>query len=220
MEAQYYLLYLLVRPFLFNKKGWTAVIAVAIILHIAAWEIWQRDVPIQPLSPFRYWLEWLAGAFIVYLLRKYKTLLEYWLVYLLVLITTVVCVSKGWWVFSSMNSSSTVFWLILLSSLLILVFLRFERLWTTPFLRWLPSCGAFSYSIYLVHFLFMDRIRVFIIPGIPSGWPRLCVSICSIILCLVFSYIFFLFCEKIFLDKAASIKTHQLPLEFKTTNAR
>lgn len=204
MEMQYYLIYLLVRPLFYSRRGWAAVFIAAFALYYAAWRVYYSGWTLQPLNPFCYWIEWLAGAFLVYVVKNqyWDRRFKYWQVVLLCVlfyfVTAAARYGVNYYVFNILYLAAFSF--------MILVFINMEKIWSWTGFRWLPRIGLFSYSVYLVHFLFMDRIRVFVIMNLPAGWLRMSVSLLAIGICLGASYLFFQYCERPFLEKAASIK--------------
>ena len=82
------------------------------------------------------------------------------------------------------------------------LFLDRERVWERPWAAWLPAIGVFSYSIYLTHFIFLDRIRVFVVPRIPEGGARAVFLLASVAGCIAIARVFYRFCEKPFHERA------------------
>ena len=205
VEAQFYLIYLLVRRFFFTGRGWALVFAAGILLFVAGWYSVGSRVPFQLIHPFRYWIEWLAGAYLVYWLRKRPALVQHTSFWLLLFM--------GCWgaavyigphrLIGFMNYGAC---LIALSFVfLILVFLRLEKIWSWAGLQWLPFLGLFSYSIYLIHFLIIDRVRAFIVPHFPEGACRMAVSLAGVAAALLAAYVFFHYFEEPFIKKSKSV---------------
>lgn len=203
LEAQYYLFYLVVRRFFFSGRGWAAVFAGTLALHVAAWTFYDAHRVLEMLNPFRFWLEWVTGAFLAYLVKSRPQLLK---ARGRCGLTFVICAFLLVWM-ERLGLSHAYKEVPIAAGFacLILFFLGAEKWWSSKSFAWLPGVGLFSYSVYLVHFLFMDRIRVFILPRVPEGGWRLCGSILTIGLCLAAAYGFYLVCERPFLRKAASV---------------
>ena len=204
MEAQYYLLYLAVRPFFYDRKGWFFMFALALVLHFAAWSEYSSVLPFQPLSPFRYWIEWVLGAFLVYWIRRKPPVFNhkrfFYFFFFLLFFVSAVFINR----LVSYPSFGVLFFAVSFA-FLILFFLHLEKIWSLPAMRWLPGVGVFSYSVYLIHFLLIDRVRTLFILRAPQGWLRMASSVFIISFCVAASYLFFLFLEKPFMNKSASI---------------
>ena len=202
MEAQFYLFYLVLRPFFYDSKGWAILFVSALVAYAVAWHFYYLPWPVQPLNPFCYWIQWVLGAFLAYVVRTkmWQTFPKKWLILPFILFA-------GLSVAPYFATHDTLSRLMISSAFtfLILFFLDLENLWASAWFGWLPQLGIFSYSTYLVHFLFLDRIRVFVLPHVPEGVLRCLASMAAIGLCVSISYLFFLCCEKPFLKKAASV---------------
>ena len=205
MEMQLYLLYLAARPLFFSKKGWVAVSVAAFLLHLVAARMHRLGYEFEPLSVFRFWPEWLAGAFVSHLLRKRPELPERWGLHLAAFATLV---GAGAWFHAhpvSGTASVSQHLFVISFAFLLLLAVRWKDAFERPALAWLPAIGLFSYSLYLVHFLFIDRWRVFVLPYFSEGWPRFAGSLGSILAVLGICYAFFAFFERPFLRKSASM---------------
>ncbi len=206
VEAQYYLIYLLVRPLFFSKRGWGVVLIAGLLMHGAALCFQNTFYPFQPLAPFRYWMEWLAGAYLVYLIRGNSSIVQrwpYWLGLFVTFFITGIITCPRW---KNLGEGLVSYAIPIALVFLVLAFLRLERIWSLPLLRWLPFIGLFSYSLYLIHFLFMERICAFIMPRVPLGLPRVTFSLADIAFGIAISYAFFVYFEKPFLEKSSAIK--------------
>ena len=203
LEAQFYLLYLLARPLFYGWKGWLGVFAVAASFHTAAWRMHDAQLLFLPLDMFRFWIEWVLGAFLVYLVRTYPHFLRYAGFYALsfFFFCWLVVSADTWTTIRNLEKLAIA----LAFAFQILLFLSTEKLWSSASLKWLARIGYFSYSIYLTHFLFIDRIYTFLILKIPSGAFRLSAACVNLFLCLGIAYLFFIFFERPYLEKAASI---------------
>lgn len=203
-EMQYYLLYLVLRPLFYSRKGWAVLFVSAFLLYFAAWHIFYLPYAVQPLNPFCYWIEWIAGAFLAYAVKN-GVIVPNRHNGLLALILTVFFLILSVQFFEPGQPELSRIAITACFASLIIFFLAFESIWARKPLAWLPRLGIFSYSIYLVHFIFLDRIRVFLIPRAREGMERLLLSVSAIAFCLFVSYGFYIFFEKPFLKKAASI---------------
>jgi len=206
VEAQFYLLYLLARPFFFSPKGWFFSFVVAIALHLGGMYLISRGHEFQPWHALQFWIEWVLGAYIAYSLRTRYHVTRYWYVWF------VLCVAC--WILAGHFKilGSNAFWgnsqYLIVASLAFLTLLLFhwEKMWSWRGLRWIPFLGTFSYSIYLIHFLMLDRVRVFIIPALSPGVARMSISLLAMLVSLVISYVFFRYFEKPFMEKSANWK--------------
>lgn len=204
MEAQYYLLYPLVRPLFFSHKGWVRVLILGLVMYAVAWRCQQEPWLIQPLSPFRYWIEWLLGAWTVFLMRQHPWLTS----------------KTGWhavgagvcWALAAAGGE----WLPVLTDMRRLLYaagfvfligfvLGTEGVWGKKGWNGLARIGLFSYSIYLIHFLFLDRLRVFVVPQVPPGWLKCGTSLLATAACIAVAYVFFIRFEKPYLERAARV---------------
>ena len=202
MEMQYYLLYLAFRRCFYDRKGWIFVFSSALVLYFAAWRLYELPSAFQPLNPFCYWIEWVLGAFLAYLVRRIPgvfTRKNSLMMFVMFAVCMFIYAGEVLDPFLNRLLLGTGFFL------LTAFVLSTEEIWGARPVRWLPFVGLFSYSIYLTHFLFLDRIRVFVIPALPEGWCRLLVSVSAIGIGLAIAYGFYLYFEKPFHQKAASI---------------
>lgn len=205
MEMQYYLLYLVLRPFFYLRKGWAFLFLSALLLYFVSWKLYYLPAAIQPLNPFCYWIEWVTGAFLVYWLRTAAPVFDGKRVFLLIFFTAALLSAYG------IKYADPVLNRLILAAafaFLILLFLDTEPLWDSAFLRWLSFTGFISYSVYLVHFLFLDRIRTFLVIKAAEGWPRFFASLSSVFFCVAVSFVFFLYFERPFLQKASAISKY------------
>ena len=203
MEMQYYLLYLLLRPFFYSGKGWVFLFLSSLILYFAAWHFYFIPSTAQPLNPFCYWIQWVLGAFLVYLTRIVPGFFNRKNSYFMFFIF--LC---SMFAYSSNMAGGPLLNRLVLSAgffVLIAFAVSAEEVWGMGAVQWLPFVGLFSYSVYLTHFLFIDRVRTFVIMELPQGWPRFFVSTATIGASLVIAYLFYLYFEKPFHEKAVSI---------------
>ncbi len=204
-EAQYYLLYLILRPLFYSPKGWGILWGTALTLYFFTWSFIAVNNGIELLNPFCFWVEWVAGAFLVTLLKNERVSLG---IKRASPFLAFFAFATAGWLMGKPELPFEISRLLFTAafSFLIIFFLGQEALWQKSAFRWLPGVGIFSYSIYLIHFLFLDRVRIFLVPVLPEGWPRMAVSVGSIGIVLALAYLFFIFFEKPFLDKAAAIR--------------
>ena len=77
LEAQFYLLYLLFRPFFYRNRDWAGVFIISILFYVMAWSMFLSHLKFLPLDAFRFWIEWVLGAFLVYLVRRKPAIIRY-----------------------------------------------------------------------------------------------------------------------------------------------
>jgi peptidoglycan/LPS O-acetylase OafA/YrhL len=146
------------------------------------------------------------GAYLAYCLRRRHELTRYWYLWLGLCAS---CWAAAGFIQSHGWNGSIDYgkYLIVVSfAFLTLLLFHWENMWSLPGLRWIPFLGSFSYSIYLVHFLMLDRVRAFIVPVLPPGVWRMSVSLSALLLSLAVAYLFFYFFEKPFMEKSANWK--------------
>lgn len=212
VEAQYYLLYLAVLPALKHAQGRWLVGAVAVLLAAGAFVLSDRLQGFQPWQPFLYWPQWILGAGLAQLVRGKPTVLKGWPFFAALFAAAMLLYAQFSW--EHFWGPHLQFYILTFGiAFLVLFFLRFGTVWSWPPLRWVPAVGLFSYSLYLVHFPIMDRIRTFIIPELASGWLRVTASLVSLGISVGAAYLFFLLFEKPFLERSTRVVTHQIQNE-------
>jgi len=208
VEAQFYIFYLALTPMLLNVKGWLVIACVSILLSTVAYVLLESLEGFQPWHSFLYWPQWLAGAALAQVIKFRPNILRFWPVFLILFM--LLAFIYGQWSSTSLFSAHLRFYVLTLSiTFLILVFIKFESIWNYGVLRWVPALGIFSYSLYLIHFPVMDRVRTYFIPTLELGWPRVFAAIFGILLSVGLSYIFFISFENPFLKKASQIVVYQ-----------
>ncbi len=207
VEAQFYLIYLLIRSALFSAKGSILAVTASALLCLTAIYFSLQGNAFHPLNAFIYWPEWIMGAWIAQAMRvrPVRSKAEYgvfWALFALFGATAYYGYWHGW---NDTVQSTRYIWAAAF------MFLVPAVMADSALSRALKSCGLpflglFSYSTYLIHFPIADRVRAFIIPNLEQSWQRLCVSLSTLILCYGFSWFFFKALEKPFLEKAMSIR--------------
>lgn len=217
-EAQYYLLYIAVLPFLKQTWGQWAVGGIAVLLAAGAFALSDRFHGFQPWQPFLYWPQWILGAGLAQLVRRKPAVLRGWPFFMALFIALMLFyVRFPWEHFWGLHIQ---FYILTFGvAFLVLFFLRFGSVWSWKPLQWVPAVGVFSYSIYLVHFPIIDRIRTFIIPELALGLPRVVASLVSLGISLGAAYLFFILFEKPFLLRSSQIMTHKIQNERVFTHA-
>lgn len=206
VEMQFYLLYLLARRYFFSLKGWIFTFLLAIVLHFSCTYLISLNGWFQPWHALQYWFEWVLGAYLAYLLRKEHHLLQYWNLWLILFLAF--CFLAVQVDTQKMQATFEYRQYLLVGAFVFLILLLFhwEKIWSFWGLRWIPFLGTFSYSVYLIHFLMLDRIRIFFIPRFDPGAVRVAISLMAVSLALGASYAFFRFFEKPFMEKSANWK--------------
>ncbi len=201
-EVQYYLLYCLLRPLFKDRLGWAMLFLGSIILYFVAWHFYYQPIRIQPLNPFCYWVEWVLGAFLADLWRNHPSAFKP------ISCSVGLAVFFGAMFLYSSKLLADPLWTRLIAASGLVALTAFtlgtETLWRSRPLRWLSWVGLFSYSIYLTHFMLIDRFRVFVIVNLPQGMWRVAASMAALAAALTVAYIFYRCFERPFHDKAAS----------------
>jgi peptidoglycan/LPS O-acetylase OafA/YrhL len=199
LEAQFYLLYLLVRRYFFRAQGWFFVFFTASVLHVLAWRMdpWNG---FQPTTAFRYWLQWLMGAWLASSYRGYEKKIAslqgvFWAIFFFLFIPADGLSHQDAGVLSA-PFLGVVFVCLVAACLSIP-----QKRWQNPIMALLPAAGIFSYSTYLLHYPILDRWNHVVSARFPEGVARVIVSLLGIASCLILAYFFFLLFERPYLKK-------------------
>jgi peptidoglycan/LPS O-acetylase OafA/YrhL len=204
MEMQYYLLYWILRPLFNSGKGWFVLWVSALLLYGVAWHFYYSSSGVQLLNPFCYWVEWVLGAYLAQLSVRMKNFNSGRNAVLAALVFSALTVLYV----GSFIKDPQMARLVVAGALFALTAwaLMTEALWRSRIISWLPKIGLFSYSVYLTHFLILDRIHTFVVPILPSGVLRAGVSLSAVLFSLGFAYVFYLYFEKPFHDRSVRVR--------------
>ncbi len=188
--------YLMVAILLFMRNKLSSYLTISICLFFASISPFiSHNFPITFLS---YWGEFVCGILVflaIYFRQNREDASQQVSALSLLLIFSLVCL--GSWANWSFQSQSNLWFSGCFAILLYVLYGLDKHIDCTQQIQWLKDIGIFSYSLYLIHVPFMEKIINFCMKKITTNSPLfLLLVIFSWVVAITMSYLFYRVVEK------------------------